>query len=243
MAPENTVPAFEFACKHNADILELDVRLSRDGELMVIHDATVDRTTNGSGLVAAMTAIELGKLDAGYRFCFEGEHQCSFRGKNVSINRLTEVLTLFPDMHFNVDIKDNTGRAADELAKVLRQCDAQDKVVLASFHHRVLQYSRERFPWLKTSASKVDVRRFYWHYLRGRHASAEISTAVFQLPVKYFVLSFSSKRFIDAVHEAGIRLDFWTINNPELIAQLISNGADGIVTDRPDIASKVIRGK
>ena len=241
MAPENTRPAFDFARKHNADILELDVRLSRDRELMVIHDATVDRTTDGTGKVTDMSASAIGVLDAGYRFCVEGGQKTAFRGRGVVIDRLEELLTLYPCMRFNIDIKDNTPLAVDALAQMLEQNVALDRVVVASFHHRVLQYCRRRFPWIETSASKVDVRQFYWKYLRGRPSSAELPAALFQLPLRYFAVSFTSPRFIDAVHEAGITVDYWTVNNPKIITQLIEKGADGIVTDRADIASAIIQ--
>ncbi len=241
MAPENTRPAFEFARKHSADILELDVRLSRDRELMVIHDDTVDRTTNGTGKVADMSASAISALDAGYRFYFEGEQKTAFRGSGVVIDRLQELLSLYPDMHFNIDIKDNSALAVDALAKTLAQSSVQGRVVVASFHHRVLQYCRHSFPWIKTSASKVDVRQFYWSYLRGRHSVAALPTSLFQLPLRYFAISFTSPQFIDAVHEAGITIDYWTVNKPEIIAQLIEKGADGIVTDRPDIASAIVK--
>lgn len=240
MAPENTVPAFEFALAHHADVLEVDVRLSRDRELMVIHDARLDRTTNGSGLVADLRATDISKLDAGYRFCYESCSDYPFRGCHVQIISLLELLEQFPDTQINIDIKDHSLLAVEKLARTIESCHAQGRVVVASFHHDLLSNCRERFPWLNTSASKKDVQQFYWRYLRSRHTQHHMEAKRFQLPVRYAFLSLSHRRFINAVHEAGCCIDFWTVNDPDTIRRLINVGADGIVTDRPDLASVAI---
>ena len=240
MAPENTRPAFDFALRHQADVLEVDVRLSRDRELIVIHDATLDRTTNGNGQVADHHATDIGRLDGGYRFRYEKSAVYPFRGQDVRIYTLDELLVFYPDTKVNIDIKDNSTLAVDRLAKSVGKNEAKDRVVVASFHHNVLSDCRERFPWLITSASKKDVQQFYWRYLCGVHAKGEFHSRRFQLPVSYAIFSLSNPRFINSVHRAGSYIDFWTINDARVIRKLVLNGADGIVTDRADIASVAI---
>ncbi|MEM7258322.1 MAG: glycerophosphodiester phosphodiesterase [Pseudomonadota bacterium] len=238
MAPENTLPAFEFARACQADTLEMDVRLTRDRVLLVTHDETVDRTTNGSGSVAGQSASELQKLDAGYRFLRDGDHP--FRGGDVRLLTIAEVLSRFPAQGINVDIKDNSIDAVDVLAREILQVGAEQRVVVASFHHQVLSYCRARYPQLATSACSADVKKFLWQILTRTHVTGNIPVSLFQLPCRYWILSFKSRWFIDAVHDAGGQIHFWTINNRQRMQQLLDAGADGIVTDRPDIAARLL---
>lgn len=238
MAPENTLPAFEFARTHRADILEMDVRLTRDRALLVTHDETVDRTTNGTGAVAQQSAHQLQQLDAGYRF--RQGREFPFRDKNIRLLTLAGVLARFPELKVNVDIKDNSTEAVDVLAREVVDAGAEQRVVVASFHRQVLTYCRMRYPHLMTSACSADVKKFLWQVITRTHTTGDLPVALFQLPPRYGVLSFASRWFVDAVHKAGGELHFWTINDAKQMQQLIAAGADGIVTDRPDIARQVL---
>ncbi len=238
LAPENTLPAFEFACKHQADTLELDVRLTRDSALIVTHDATVDRTTNGRGKVADQTTKTLRQLDAAFHF--GSKEGYPLREHGVQLVTLEEVLYRFADMGINIDIKDNSKVAVDILARVVGEADAASRVVVASFHASILRYCRKQYPWLTTSACAADVRDFLWLVVQRKHKRAKIPVSLFQLPRRHYFLSFDSRWFIDAVHEAGGQIHFWTVNDEAGIRCLINAGADGIVTDRADIASKIL---
>jgi glycerophosphoryl diester phosphodiesterase len=238
LAPENTLPAFEFARQHHADVLELDVRLSRDRRLLVTHDNTLERTTNGSGRVADLHTVELQALDAAYRFDAAGGFP--LRGSGVQLLTIDEVFSRFPEMGINVDIKDNSTGAVDVLAQSVQRADGVERVVVASFHQSVLQYCRRTYPWLTTSACAADVRSFLWRYLRGTHSRCAMPVSLFQLPRRYFCIFFERRWFIDAVHEAGGQVHFWTVNEAEVMRQLVRVGADGIVTDRADTAAQVI---
>lgn len=238
LAPENTLPAFEFACRHHADSLELDVRLTRDSALLVTHDGTVDRTTNGRGSVADQTTNTLKQLDAAYRFGPDDGYP--MRAQGIRLVTLDEVLLQFPAMGVNVDIKDNSQAAVDVLARMVGEADAASRVVVASFHAQVLRYCRKRYPWLTTSACAADVRDFLWRVIRRRHKAENLPVSLFQLPRRHYFFSFESRWFIDAVHEAGGQIHFWTLNDEVVISRLIEAGADGIVTDRADIASKIL---
>ena len=134
LAPENTLEAFERALAWwDADMLELDVRASRDGEVVVIHDATVDRTTDGTGAVADLSWTELQDLDAGYRF-LDPDGQPSFRGRGVRVPRFEDVLTAFPAARLNVEAKE-PGVAAG-LVEIVRRHGAQERVLVAAEFER-----------------------------------------------------------------------------------------------------------
>lgn len=238
LAPENTMPAFEFAEQHGAHSIELDVRLTSDGVLLVIHDETLERTTNGRGRVVDQSADSLQALDAAYHFDAAGGHPCRHRG--IRLLSIVEVLDRFKHMGVNIDLKDNNTAAVDELARIVRDREAQSRVVVASFHRTILDYCRTTYPDLTTSACSADVKQFLWRCLTGKRHAPNLPVSLFQLPRRYFCFSFESYWFINAVHRAGGNVHFWTVNDAATMRRLIDRGADGIVTDRPDIAAAVI---
>lgn len=231
MAPENTAPAFEFGYRHGATVLETDVRVSADGQVIVIHDASVDRTSDGSGAVRALTLAQIKKLDAGYRHRIDGK--LSHRATGVRFLTLRELLLLYPDRIINIDIKDNSLEAADTVLEVVGTADAFDRCVLASFHDRILLHVRERCPRATTSAGMREVSRFFWRYASWQ-APPPVTAGVFQLPVSYFRIPLTGRRFIRRVHASGIPVHYWTINSTRQARWLVERGAGGIVTDRAD---------
>ncbi len=238
MAPENTLPAFEFAVRHSADVLEIDVRLSRDGEVIVTHDDSLERTTDGTGKVNALGLHELKQLDAGYRFAC-GE-QFPWRNNGVQLLTLSELLLAFPDVGINIDIKDNDARAVVAVASALETHAASERSVVASFHDSNLRFCRRRYPQLRTSAGIADVKKFYWNYLLNHRKEILNQCTLFQLPMRHYFLSLSSQRFINFLHSAGGEVNYWTINDCQSMVQLLERGADGIVTDRADLAVDVL---
>lgn len=244
MAPENTAPAFDFAVDHTADVLEIDVRLSRDGQVMVIHDETLDRTTNGSGAVRNLVLSELKGLDAAYRFTSNGTKtrvaDYAFRGQGVRLLTLGELFERYPDIRVNIDIKDNDQVALDAVADIVSRCQAVERSVVASFHDEVLMHCRKQYSWLNTSAGMADVKQFYWWYLKGQKGPLPVSVKLFQLPVRYFCIPLAGQRFVDAVHSVGGSINYWTINQPAHMSSLWQKGADGIVTDRVDLANQIL---
>src|SRR5918993_3646085 len=135
LAPENTIEAFRLAVEAGAGGLELDVHLTRDGHVVVLHDATVDRTTDGEGPVSEMTLEELRAFDAGHNFSPDGGPSRPYRGRGVRVPILEEVLREFPGVAVNIDIK--AGRPGIEAAVlgVLREADALGRVIVVSTTH------------------------------------------------------------------------------------------------------------
>ncbi|MBX2882292.1 MAG: glycerophosphodiester phosphodiesterase [Granulosicoccus sp.] len=234
LAPENTMPAFQLARDAGADVLEIDVRLSRDGHPVVIHDATVDRTCNGHGAVKDQTLVQLKKLDAAYYFTdLEGQ---TTRGKNIRLCTLAELLQQMPDIGINIDIKDNFYEATLAVAAVLEKSGRQDDVNVGSFHAKSVAWFRNLAPKFSTAATRGEAAQLYF----GRSICKHAPYQYLQLPVRYFGIPLSTRRFIQHAHGRGIQCVYWTINDPQLMLRLINLDVSGIVTDRVDILSSIL---
>lgn len=239
LAPENTFTAFDVSLQASADVLEIDVRLSRDEQLIVIHDERVDRTTEGSGSVKDYTLQRLKNLDAGYRF--EDERGKIFRGKKIELPTLLELYEAYPQVIVNIDIKDKRYLAARLVAKAIERAGAEKRTVVASFHGNVLRYFRQISPHIATSATFKEVLGLYLPGIHQKIAQSHEKAIALQIPVRYGTLRLDTQRFIDSIHGNGQLANFWTVNDPAHMRLLLERGADGIVTDRPDLALEVFR--
>src|SRR5262244_2207785 len=133
LAPENTIAAFEQAVsKYATQMLELDVHLTRDGVLVVSHDTTVERCTNGAGGIAAMNLSELRKLDAGFHFSADGGRTFPYRGRGIKIPTLVEVLREFPSMRLNIDLKPPTAGIEAVFADLVRREQVVERICCGS---------------------------------------------------------------------------------------------------------------
>src|SRR5918993_1187008 len=162
LAPENTIEAFRLAVEAGAGGLELDVHMTRDGHIVVIHDATVDRTTSGTGAVSEMTLDELRGFDAGHNFSPGGGPNRPYRARGVRVPTLEEVLREFPGVAVNIDIK--AGRPGIEAAVlgVLREADALGRVlVVSTTHATVKRFRKASGGRVFTGASKWEIGAFY----------------------------------------------------------------------------------
>lgn len=251
-APENTIAAFERGVGKGADGLEMDVHLTRDGELVVIHDGEVDRTTDGRGRVCTMDLREVRLLDAGHRFEADGGHP--YRGRDVKIPTFREVLKRFPKSLVNVEIKADEPEAGISLLEALRQYDATGRTVVASVSHRKMRRfrrdaKRQARYWraregekagVATSASLFEVLVFYLASLVGFEVFVPVSYVALQVPVEYRGITVVTPRFLRAAHSRGLRVDVWTVDEAEEMRRLAALGVDGIMTDRPDILARVL---
>lgn len=238
LAPENTVPAFDFAVAHEADVLEIDVRISRDNQVMVFHDETLDRTTNGSGPLRALDVTALQQLDAAFNFTLR--NQRPDRGTGIQILTLTELLERYPDIRVNIDIKDADRQAVVATGDAVVRSGAVDRCVLASFHVDQVKRCRLLFPELKCALSLADIKNYYLRFLCGKLRGHSHSAGLFQVPVSHYGIPLAGRRFIESIHRGGGEINFWTINDTQQMKRLLERGADGIVTDRADLANDVI---
>lgn len=236
LAPENTLVAFRMAVETWwADMLEMDAHLTRDGHVVVIHDPTVDRTTNGTGRVADLTLRELQELDAGYRFQdLAGTH--SFRGRGVVVPTLDEVITTLPDVWINVECK--CPEVAGPVAELVARHQAQDRVLIAAYQDAFRRGAREhRGPW--GASRKQGLLFWLLHFLPGGSPYTPRAD-VFQVPEWWRGRRVVTPRFIREAHRLNIPVQIWTVNTVDDMRRLLDWGADGIQTDRPDLLSALL---
>lgn len=236
LAPENTMEAFRDAvARWEADMLEMDVRLSRDGEVVVIHDATVDRTTDGTGAVADLTLAELRSLDAGHRFV-DPEGRPGFRGRGVAIPRFEDVLEAFPRMRLNVEAKES--RVAGPLVEIIRAHGAEERVLVAAEHEEARAPVRGYpGPW---GASRTQLLPFWiLHRLPGGGPYVPRAD-VLQVPEVWKGLRVVTPAFVRVAHSRNLPVQVWTVDDPADMRRLLSWGVDGIQTDRPDLLARVL---
>ncbi len=235
LAPENTAEAFELALGHGADVLEIDVRLSRDGQVVVTHDARVDRTCDGHGAIADLTLGKLKRLDAAYHFTdLQGR---SSRDQGIRLLTLDELFERFPDTRINVDIKDNSALAAKAVARSIDRASSHERVNVGSFHAAALGHFRIAAPDVTTAATQIEVAQLYFF---GRRKKTPLPYEYLQIPVSHFGIPLATQDFIQSARSRGINVVYWTINTTSDMQFLLSRGVHGIVTDRVDLACSLL---
>ena len=248
LAPENTVEAFDTGLALGADGLELDVRLSRDGAVVVHHDRTLERTTSGRGEVAAHSADELARLDAGYHFRRDETHPVHpdhpdhpYRGRGIGVPTLAAVLARHRDARIIVELKVNSPVLAAAAIEVVRRADAADRVCFGSFGLRVLRAARAMAPAIATSAAREEVR---WALYRSwcRWPVRRPAYAGYQAPEYSGRTQVVSRRFVDMAHRADLGVQVWTVDGADDARRLLGWGVDALITDRPDIVIPVVAG-
>ncbi|MBA2443110.1 MAG: glycerophosphodiester phosphodiesterase [Rubrobacter sp.] len=243
-APENTLEAFRAAEASGAGGLELDVHITRDGEAVVIHDSSLNRTTDGAGLVREKTLQELRSFDAGYRFTGDGGQSYPHRDRKVRMPTLGEVLEEFPGVTVNIEIKEAPPGGEGAVLEAIERAGAEDRVLVAAERLAVIERFREVSGGrVATAASRREIATFYLMsrlrlegLLRPRYQSL-------QVPVDFGRREIVTPRFVEAAHGRGVRVDVWTINDAPEMQRLLDLGVDSIMTDRPAVMSEVLEGR
>ncbi|MBR3927665.1 MAG: glycerophosphodiester phosphodiesterase [Clostridia bacterium] len=223
-APENTLPAFQLAVDMNADGIECDIHYSKDGYFIVCHDETVDRTSNGSGIISEMTLSEIQALDFGCKF------DEKFRGTTAPT--LEQMLDVVKDMNvINIEIKE-FGKDRDEEAilhkfyDILASYSIVEKVIVSSFDARLLKH-------LKDLHGDV-----YTCYLYGKQKK----TAAFAQKLgcsaihPYFGVGYLTTMTVRSAHRRGMKVNAWTANTDKEVRRVVKLGCDGVITNYPDVA-------
>jgi len=211
--------AFDNGLRLGADGIELDVRLSRDGVVVVVHDAGLDRTTPLSGPVGERTASELA---------------------SAGVPALADVLARHRDTRVIVEMKVNRRGLAARTIDVVRRAGAIERVCLGSFGLRVLRAARAIEPRIATSAAREEVR---WALYRSwcRWPVAEVGYAGYQVPEIAGRTRVVSPRFVEYAHRAGLAVQVWTVDREDEARRLLAWGVDALITDRPDIMVPLVR--
>jgi len=225
-----------------ADALELDIQTMHEGEIVVIHDVTVDRTTDGRGPVAGYTLEELRRLDAGYRFTPDGGRTYPFRGQGVTVPALREVFERFPDRRVNIDLKESTPERERRLWELIQEMGAEDRTLVASgeLHAAIMRFRLLAGGRVATSASSPEVRNFVlalWYRGTGRLRPAYVAL---QVPETWRGIRVVSPRVVAAAHRLGLDVHVWTVDERAAMERLLAWGVDGLMSDRPDVLAEVL---
>lgn len=239
--PENTVFAYTKAAERWPSILlEGDLLLSKDGEVVVIHDLTVDRTTNGQGFVKDMTLEELKQLDAAYHFSADGGATFPYRGSGITIPTLKEVLDAAPNHLFLFEMKDASG-IAEATAKVIRAAEAADRCVLAAISPLSTNWIRQNAPEIAVCYDYAEALRMLSAYRQGDwDAYVPVAPMMAISPGLERRFQITEEEF-KAIREKGVLYLMFTINNRDEMKRLLERGVDSILTDYPDVLDAVIQ--
>lgn len=241
--PENTMAAFEGAVRLGCRYLETDVRLTRDGVLVTIHDETLERTTNGSGAVSACTLAELKQLDAGYHFSSDGGQSFPFRSQGLTIPTLAEVAEAFPSVRLNVDMKQHEPAMVEDFACFIEERGLSDRVLVASFDDRIIgEFRRRTEGRIATAGAGGESRRFWLASRLGLTRLLRVAYDALQVPPTMGWLPVVDRRFVAAAHRLGLQVHVWTVDEAQEMRRLLDLDVDGIMSDRPDILLEVLGG-
>ena len=243
LRPSNTLIAFENAVALGVDVLEMDVHSTNDGVLVLIHDDTVDRTTDGTGRVNDFALAELQQLDAGEYWTADDGATTPYRGQGVRIPTLEEVLTAFPQMKFNIEIKQVEPSIASSLCETLRAHDLTDRALIASFHPTAMNEFRAACPEVATSMVEDEIRPFFILNTIFLGALYNPPGAAFQVPEYSGSLHVLTPRFVRGAHGNNVAVHPWTIDDPADMERFLDMGVDGIITDRPDLMIELLRSR
>lgn len=242
--PGDTLYAFEHAVQIGADVLEMDAHITKDSQIVLMHDEKVDRTTDGTGLIEDLTLPELKQLDAAYQWSNDEGKTFPYRGQEIQVPTLDELFQKFPEMRYVIEIKLTQNPIDKPLCALIRKYGMQDRVVIASFHDEAMQNFRKTCPEVATSASRGEVTKFVLLgkvFLSGLVAPQYQSIQPPYDPSESMNIPIMTKRFIREAHAKNVAVEPWTVDDPQLMKQYIEWNVDGIMTDRPDLMIKVLK--
>ena len=238
--PENTALAFEKAIELGADVIETDAHLTKDGHVVIVHDEELSRITNGKGKVSELTLEQIKELDAAYYFTKDGETY-PFRGKGITLLTLQEMLEIFPNQRFNVDLKDNAVALAEKFCEVVITLKAETRVLGASQYWNNLSYIRKKISVMATSFGLWGVLGFYFLFRAGLLGLFNSFPGdALQIPEYIGPSHLANGALVRMAHDRGIQVDVWTINNERDMRRLLDIDVDGIVTDDVPLLQKVL---
>jgi glycerophosphoryl diester phosphodiesterase len=253
-SPSSTLHAIRHALATGATAIELDVHATADGELVVCHDATVDRTTPASGTIASFTLTELRRLDFSYWWIPGADvtpgrpaEEYPFRGRapadrSFGIATLREVLEEFPGVVLNLDIKQTAPAVApyeEALASLLAEYGRVDDVIVASFLDPATDAFRRFAPGVPTSAGTIATAEA-WRAVQTGEPLPETPAVAFQVPERQGDLVVVDEPFVEAAHGSGMAVHVWTVNDAESMQRLLGLGVDGIISDLPTTLTGVL---
>jgi glycerophosphoryl diester phosphodiesterase len=235
LAPEETLVAFQNADELGVDVLELDVRATLDGVIVCMHDAAVDRTTDGSGRIDQMTLDELRALDAGHRFSPDDGATFPFRGQGVVVPTLDEVLAALPGRLFSIELKQAQPSIVAAVLATVDAHEARERVVLASFFDDTLFEIRAQSVDVLTSLGLGEMLAF--------NALTDETEPDYVPPARIIQAPFASvtPEVMARAERLGLAVQAWTVNDPAEMSRLLDLNVHGIMSDDPALLAQAIK--
>ena len=238
--PGNTAVFLQQMAAMKVDVLEMDVHATADDELVLMHDDTVDRTTDGKGAIREMTLAELRQLNVAYHWSQDGVSY-PYRDNPQRILTIDEVFKAYPRYPMVIELKTPDPEAARSLCRKLQAYNKSNLVIVSSFHQGAIDALREDCPQVATGAGADEVRVFaaaaklhFFRLLSPRYQALHI-------PTDYDGITLIDRNSLRQVQDHGVRVDVWTVNDEAEMRRLIDLGVDGIMTDRPDRLMNIIQ--
>lgn len=248
IAPENSMIAFKKSAELGVHGFEIDIRLTKDEEIIVFHDEFIDRTTDGAGRVSDMTLSELKTFDLGYQF-INSQQEYEYRGQGETVITLRELFEEFPQMLINIDMKDSPetyegSLIPSKLWRLIEELSAQNRVVVTSFYdEQIDRFNLYAQNTVALGAGENEVRKAYSAYTSQFGHLYHPRADVIQIPVKSGVFPLDGEGFIKFLSTLNVPVHYWTINDSHAMERLFLAGAKGIITDRPDLAVTLLAEK
>lgn len=239
IGPQNTLEAAVLSAAAGADVIELDIHLSADGHLVVIHDPTIDATTDGTGAIGDMTLEEIQAFDAGVAFR-DDWGAASFAGKGVVVPTLRAVFEALPEARYLIEIKPDDRLSGRPLCDLLREYALEARTMVGSFHLAALESFRELCPEVATSMAESEIETFVYLHKIGLAHLASVKGSALQVPLEAAGVRILTRSLIKAAHRRGLEVHAWTINDPGVMERLVGLGIDGLITDYPERALEVL---
>lgn len=233
VAPGNTLLFLETVAEIGVDVLEMDVHMSADGQIVLIHDDTVDRTTTGTGAVSGLTLAQLQALEVGVNWTADEGATYPYRGQGLTIPTLAAVFERFPDYPINIEIKAADPAIAPVLCQTITDHAMTDKVLVVSSRDDALKAFRKECPDVASGANRGDVTTFVLLNFVGASGIIPPPYQAFQVPENSGRIPVVTSSFVRAAHRANVQVHVWTINDTAEMQRFLDMGVDGIMTDKP----------
>ncbi|HLW71607.1 MAG TPA: glycerophosphodiester phosphodiesterase [Candidatus Binataceae bacterium] len=237
--PENTIEAFRAATERGAPYIELDVHMTRDGAIVVIHDDDLRRVSDRDSVVAETRLVKVQAADAGYNFSPDAR-SFPFRGRGLRVPTLEEVLSAFPQQRFIIEVKQITPSPIVPALEIIAQTRMSRRVLIASEHQAPLDDARQLAPQIPTNFSTAEVGDFFRSMAPDAAPYAPLGAAL-QIPPEHLSWKLVTPESVAAAHRLGVEVHVWTVNDAAEMRDMLALGVDGIITDYPGRLLELLR--
>ena len=236
--PDESLLAFTNAINMGIQVIEFDIHRTKDGIIVINHDQTIDRLTNGTGLIREMSWVELQQVDGAYNWSPDGLTY-PYRDKGIKILSLIEMMDAFPQQLYDIEIKQHDPPLEKDLCDLLRKYGvAADQAIVASFRDETLARFHDICPEVAISLPVNQGTVLYILSRVGLERLLPLDAVVAQLPTTFSTILGQlelDRRYIEAFAKGDRQVWVWTVNASIEMKRLVKMGAHGIITDRPDI--------